>query len=914
MKGNKGKKILAAFLAGSCAIAAIAGGMSVFNAAPTGEVGEPPVLEQLKLNTYRFFDANSDDSVTEDSAGSSYADGYWGKQGQSYRPLWTVAHTEGDKTGYMILEPTYFRTADGKVAYCIDAEKKVPSNITKTDDKVSKKAYAVVKAGYPGTTGRSDASDIELEWATTWAVKKVTGGSKTFDDYKMSKKTVYKEEKAATITIDNLGLSEEELASKTDAEIEELIANAQAEENKRVDALNKENKEAADKAKADAERIRKVAEGLAAVSEVEYDKYEVLSADAEVVHENGVYKAGPYKVDENIGAKTTVKLVDTPAGATIVEENGAYYINIPEASVTNKVEFKIIFEADKQMLAANIYAPESDEYQRIYVYDMVDAKAEAKVEVEPEIAKGGKIKIVKMDEDGKTPLEGVEFEIYNSKSELVNTITTNANGEATSKILPYGSYTAVESKALSGYVLSKEVMKITLNETSENEVALVTRTVTNKKNIVTILKVDAKTNKALEGATLSVKDSTGKEVFAGKTDKEGKITMTGLAAGKYTVSEKEAPAGYAKTEETISFNVDEYGKVTGTTTIKNELLKSAIIKKVGSDDKKKGLEGAVIEVRDSANNVVLKDKTDKNGELSVKSLLPGKYTYQEIEAPKGYALNNEKYSFEVTESGEIKGTLEIVDKPIVVELKKTDNDGKALEGASFTVKNDKNETVLVGKTNSNGILKVEKIVPGTYTVTETAPPAGYKLNSKSFSFKVDEYGKVSGTTTLKNDITVVTIVKKDKADSKVLEGAKITIKDKNGKVVAEGKTGKDGKFVVKGLAPGTYVYTEDEAPEGYVRTNERATFTINNKGEDVNLTLLNSKLDLKNNTSSKNNTTTTNKTNTGNKTTVNSKGEIVKTGVDDTQTSNMPVFFIIGGVAVLLIGAVAIAKKKKDKD
>lgn len=93
-------------------------------------------------------------------------------------------------------------------------------------------------------------------------------------------------------------------------------------------------------------------------------------------------------------------------------------------------------------------------------------KEEADVTTGSEISQSGQIEFMKMDEDGKTPLENVEFEIYNSENELVDTVKTDRDGKATTKVLPYGNYTAVKKKTENGYVLNEEVMKFTLNESS----------------------------------------------------------------------------------------------------------------------------------------------------------------------------------------------------------------------------------------------------------------------------------------------------------------------------------------------------------------------------------------------------------------------------------------------------------------
>ena len=173
---------------------------------------------------------------------------------------------------------------------------------------------------------------------------------------------------------------------------------------------------------------------------------------------------------------------------------------------------------------------------------------------------------------------------------------------------------------------------------------------------------------------------------------------------------------------------------------------------------------------------------------------------------------------------------------------------------------------------------------------------------------------MSGTTTLENKETVVTITKKDKNGNAKLAGAKIAVKNSDGKVVAEGKTDKNGELKIYKLAPGTYVYTEEEAPEGYVRSNEKSTFTINSKGENVELTLYNEKLELSSKSSSTTKKTSTTKTSASantNSASKNSSGEIIKTGADDTTNSAMPIVFAAG--AIIAAGAAVAIKKKKSQ-
>ena len=52
-------------------------------------------------------------------------------------------------------------------------------------------------------------------------------------------------------------------------------------------------------------------------------------------------------------------------------------------------------------------------------------------------------------------------------------------------------------------------------------------------------------------------------VFEGRTDKEGKLVVTHLKAGKYSYRESKAPSRYALDTTAYTFEVDETGGVTG---------------------------------------------------------------------------------------------------------------------------------------------------------------------------------------------------------------------------------------------------------------------------------------------------------------------------------------------------------------
>ena len=106
-----------------------------------------------------------------------------------------------------------------------------------------------------------------------------------------------------------------------------------------------------------------------------------------------------------------------------------------------------------------------------------------------------------------------------------------------------------------------------------------------------------------------------------KTDKDGKISLTNLLPGTYTVTE--APSEKYEKQDSQTVKV-EYGK-TATVKFHNTIDRGAL------DIIKTSEDGIVadIEFTVTGNNFNNTVKTDKNGKINIPNLLPGKYTVTE---------------------------------------------------------------------------------------------------------------------------------------------------------------------------------------------------------------------------------------------------------------------------------------------
>lgn len=273
----------------------------------------------------------------------------------------------------------------------------------------------------------------------------------------------------------------------------------------------------------------------------------------------------------------------------------------------------------------------------------------------------GKLQILKVGDDEKKPLEGAEFEIYDSNKKVIAKLTTDKNGKAVSPDLGKGSYTYKEIKAPDGYDMdTKEyTFKIeTLNQVVE-------QTVTDKKiyGVIKIIKVD-ENDKPIEGVKFEIIDSNNKVISTVTTDANGIAQVQNLPVGKYKYREVDTPYLYVLDEKEYEFEITSESREASAKVV-NQRAKG-ILKIIKIDkDSKVAIANAKFNVIDKSNNdIVDAIVTDENGVARTKALPTGEYIYQEVEVPDDYIIDSKTYDVK------IKKNNEMVEKKVSNEHKK----------------------------------------------------------------------------------------------------------------------------------------------------------------------------------------------------------------------------------------------------
>lgn len=479
-----------------------------------------------------------------------------------------------------------------------------------------------------------------------------------------------------------------------------------------------------------------------------------------------------------------------------------------------------------------------------------------------------------------------------SKGDVVDTVTTGADGMAKSKEVYLGKYEVNEIKAPSGMVLNDEIHGIELVYAGQN--VAVTETSTSFYNERQRVEIDLKKSleadkaygigdngeifdvafglyaeKELTAADGTVIPADGLiEILSLDENGAGKA-VTDLPFGSYYVNELATNAAYQISDQKYPVVFEYAGQDTATVhitandgkTIENKLIYGSVSGKK-TDEDGKDLGGAVIGIFKTGTTEFTKEHaiqtaTSKDdGNFSFAKVPYGTWIVREIESPKGFVLSEEEIPVTIGKVDEVV-EISLVNKFITgnIELTKVDKDfpDNKLIGAVFEVYSDTNgngkldekDKLLDTMTEREaGVYQMQDLRYGKYLVREKTAPTGFVLDKKVYSVSIEENGKTyaveneAGRGFLNEAQKGSLKIVKTSSDGKV-EGFSFRVTGANGYDQIF-KTDKNGEIFVEGLRIGDYTVSEvsDNASSCYIlpanstitiKTDETAVVTMHNE-------------------------------------------------------------------------------------
>lgn len=311
------------------------------------------------------------------------------------------------------------------------------------------------------------------------------------------------------------------------------------------------------------------------------------------------------------------------------------------------------------------------------------------------------------------PEEGAEFQIYLKSAGSYNGAVKSgddrtydsgtvdaagnliwSNGTSKSKDLVYGTYIVHQTKGWENRIFSED-FEVVISEHHSHQQFKLNNAYYRAE--ITVTKVDAESGKPITGSTASfslkntetgelvsyVKPGSG-ETVTEFTSANGVLTFPmEIPYGTYLLYETKAPNGYLKSDETISFTINEKNNGNLTYTFENEPLYGIIeVHKTGlqfttvnTEEGDYGkvktpvfeeayLAGVKFEItaaqdivtgdgtiHHKAGDVIQTITTTAKGSITTKNLHPGKYYITEISAPDGYVFDGTPFEITVTNEG-----------------------------------------------------------------------------------------------------------------------------------------------------------------------------------------------------------------------------------------------------------------------
>lgn len=492
----------------------------------------------------------------------------------------------------------------------------------------------------------------------------------------------------------------------------------------------------------------------------------------------------------------------------------------------------------------------------------------------------GQLQIYKTYDHDKKSENGAVFEVYNSKDQLVDTITTGDDGMATTKELPYGSYRLHQTKGTDGFSLIPDMTKVIdgsmktyqIEANNPREAAGIS---ISKTKVITDTQTSTNTKKPEAGAKFEIINKSSKQVVETLTTDENGYAASGeLSPGTYTVHQTSGADNHAfvddfdvtlkdgdKTNHMYSLENKWNGKklMIQKTTEKNKVEEAEASAEftVLDASKANGYQNADMSSEESRTAYIdslSKDAvigtltTDAKGTASL--LLEGlkadhDFLVIQTKGAEGYELAPvyDSREHKAKESDGMK-VYEFTAKDVYsdsasIQIKKeqkvSDTESEAEAGAVFELLDQNGNVVTTLTTGKDGTAVASDIALGMYTLHQKSGSNKHALlEDQVIVLTQKDKGKTIKYSYVdqENEIDFV-LVKRSRETKKLLNDAEYVIYDDEGKEAARLTSGtlKDGYATCK-LPYGHYTIKETKFPDGYNKNDTAKEFTLDLKSVD----------------------------------------------------------------------------------
>lgn len=491
---------------------------------------------------------------------------------------------------------------------------------------------------------------------------------------------------------------------------------------------------------------------------------------------------------------------------------------------------------------------------------------------------------IRAAEDIRTP-DGV---LHYSKGDIVETVTTGADGIASSGQLYLGKYEIQEITAPVSMIHNPVLQTVELTYMGQ-EISVTSASCglynERQKVMVSLSKIMEENkifgigmNGELSGVTFGLY-AEEELVALDKTvipadglieivsfDNDGHaVCLTDLPLGKYYLKELSTESHYILNDTKFPFEfayTDQELKTVEISINKGESIENHIkygtVSGLKLDEDGKIITGAKFglfsnDATDYSEENALKiAMSDEDGRFMFSRVPVGTWVVRELAPAEGFVLNERSYEVTISDNGQII-PLELENRYIRSDIHgfKADEDGKAISGALFGLFYE-NETdfteenaIMTAVSDSTGFFGFEQVRYGNYIIKELRAAEGFRPNETLYPVSVCEDGAVIKIRVENFYIRGNIIGYKADEDKNVVKGALFGLFNSDETdftreaAVMTAVSDSYGIFKFKNVRFGNWIVREIEPAEGFVLNENQYPVSISEEGQVVRVSLRN---------------------------------------------------------------------------